>query len=305
MFRSNRALSLCTALVLVGCGGAGQGDPDAEVVVDVVDPDAVVTDFVAGGDRPATVHVPDAYDPREPMPLLLFLHGYGYTGDFYEEALNLTAQADARGFLYAHPTGTVDQDGEPFWSASSACCNFYGSDVDDSAYLLGLIDEVKATVNVDASRVLIMGHSNGAFMAHRLACDHADVISGIVTISGVVSSSCAPSEPVSLLHVHGTADTTVAFGGGSLAAPYLSATDSTELWAALNGCNVTPREVPGLIDADRTISGAETTVTIYDERCNAGGYAELWTVAGGPHAIQPTAAFMDGAIDFMIDHPKP
>ena len=41
------------------------------------------------------------------------------------------------------PEGTTDRDGRQFWNAGTVgCCNLYGSDVDDSAYLAGLITEI-------------------------------------------------------------------------------------------------------------------------------------------------------------------
>ena len=49
-------------------------------------------------------------------------------------------------------------------------------------------------------------------MAHRMACDHADAIAAIVSIAGATflnPDDCAPSEPVSVLQVHGTNDAVI------------------------------------------------------------------------------------------------
>jgi polyhydroxybutyrate depolymerase len=303
----NLATGVLVAL-LSACGGdgsaPGQLDDAQRDTVDDIDPDAVRDDFLVGGDRPAEVFVPRSYDPREPTPLLLFLHGYGYSGDWYEDALHIKDEASARGFLYSFPTGSVDPDGKPFWNAAAACCDFYGSGVDDSAWLRALIDEIKETVNVDHQRVFVMGHSNGAFMANRLACEHADAIAGVVSISGMVTSSCQPSEPVAVVQVHGTADGTVSFNGGYLAAPHMSATESVELWAALDGCNLRPRDEESRLDIDNSVAGAETKVTVYDDGCSPGGHAELWTVQGAGHVLAPSADFIPGVVDFLYAHPK-
>lgn len=267
--------------------------------------DPVVEDFIAGGDRPVNVHVPEIYDPDVPAPLVMFLHGYGFSGDFYENAMNITATSDARGFIYLYPDGTVDQDAKVFWNATSACCNFFGSTVDDSAYLRGLLEEVADTVNIDSARVYVMGHSNGAFMANRLACDHADLIAGIVSISGTAPASCEPSEPVSVMQVHGTVDGTIDYNGGFIAAAYLSARASTEQWAGLGGCSLTPRVEDEPRDVDVGVAGAETIVDVYDDGCTPGGHAELWTVEGAGHILQTSATFVDDAVDFLMNHPKP
>jgi polyhydroxybutyrate depolymerase len=39
------------------------------------------------------------------------------------------------------------------------------------AYLGAVIDDVAAHYTVDPKRFFVIGHSNGGFMAHRLACE--------------------------------------------------------------------------------------------------------------------------------------
>ena len=56
--------------------------------------------------------------------------------------------------------------------------------MDDSAYLSALIDQIKGTYAVDARRVYLVGHSNGGYMAYRMACDHADQLTAIVSLAG-------------------------------------------------------------------------------------------------------------------------
>ena len=46
-------------------------------------------------------------------------------------------------------------------------------------------------------------------MAYRMACQSADLIAGIASLAGATfldPSRCAPSQPVNILHIHGTAD---------------------------------------------------------------------------------------------------
>src|SRR5690606_28936935 len=125
---------------------------------------------VFGGERPVTLHVPPQYDPAEPMPLVVLLHGYRVSGVVQERFLKFAPQADARGFLYLYPDGTKNSQSLGFWNASDACCDFEGSGVDDVAYLIGLVHEVQEAYNVDPKRIYFMGHSNGGFMAYRMAC---------------------------------------------------------------------------------------------------------------------------------------
>ena len=192
------------------------------------------------GRGPVAVRVPPSYDPDVPTPLVFLLHGYGGNGDWQESYFQFLPLADEYGFLYLHPNGTVDQQGNRFWNATDACCDFYGSGVDDSGYLLALIDEIKAQLNVDPRRVFFAGHSNGGFMSYRMARDHPDTIAAIASLAGATfadSADCSAGSPVHVLQVHGTVDTVVLYEVGSLGVPYPGAVETVEQWARFGGCN--------------------------------------------------------------------
>ncbi|MFO0552276.1 MAG: PHB depolymerase family esterase [Polyangiaceae bacterium] len=282
-------------------GGGGQGGAGGEG-------GGPNLDFQAGGDRPVTVHVPPGYDPTTPAPLVVLLHGYGASGDLEDVYLDVSTAARDRGVVFAAPTGTPDLVGRAFWNATDACCNFDGLDVDDEGYLMGLVDEIAMTVEIDPKRVYFIGHSNGAFMSHRLACNHADRIAGIVTLAGALSTdltACEPSEPVSVLHVHGTADDTILFDGGVLdmsGIAYPGAEATIERWAEVDGCDPTPTSLEP-IDLDFGIDGAETTVTEWGN-CGSDTAVELWAIQGGGHI--PILGDFGGArfLDWLLTHPK-
>src|SRR5512135_1253101 len=118
---------------------------------------------VFGGNRPVTLQIPPSYDGSTPAPLLILLHGYGVNGAVEENYLGLSALVATNGVFLAAPNGLIDQTGSPFWNATDACCNFYGSTVDDVAYLRGLIRDISHDYKIDPKRVYLWGHSNGAF----------------------------------------------------------------------------------------------------------------------------------------------
>ena len=49
----------------------------------------------------------------------MMLHGYGVSASIEEAYLDITAQSDMQGFIYAMPQGTTDSTGNPFWTAAS------------------------------------------------------------------------------------------------------------------------------------------------------------------------------------------
>jgi len=292
-------------------------DTDTTDTTDTTDDagDTTVPGEVAPPDpaRPFEVFTPSSYDPSTPTPLVILLHGFGASGDIQEAFFQVQPLAEARGFLYVHPDGTTNQIGSQFWNATDACCGFQ-SEVDDVAYLTAIIDQVSAEKNVDPNRIYVMGHSNGGFMSYRMACELAGRVAAVASFAGATfadEDDCAPSEPVSVLQVHGTADETIAYDGGTtpiINGTYPGALESTAIWAAYNGCGTDPAATDATLDLLPDVTGAETSVQSYGD-CPAGVAVELWTMEGGPHV--PTLNFADGSrpmvegmVDFLLAHPK-
>ena len=260
-------------------------------------------------DRPFRLQVPRQYDPNVATALVVALHGWGAASNDFATRLALYSAADERTFLLALPEGTKDADDLQFWNATDVCCDAYGTNVDDSSYLSQVIDAVASRYTVDPGRVFVIGISNGGFMAHRMGCDHADQVAAIVSISGAQfadPSACAPSRAVSALEVHGTADDTVLFNGGSDAgAHYPSVHKTVAEWRVLDKCDVGPGTTTAPLDADSTLTGAETVRTSWSRGCVNGADVALWTVRGGGHVPEFTPDFTDAVLDWLIKHSRP
>src|ERR1019366_9548928 len=110
--------------------------------------------------------VPSGYTGA-PTPLVILLHGYSINGAEEDLYLGLRSVAESKTVLYAHPDGTMNPAGNRFWNATDACCDLYGSGVDDSTYLASLVAEIGTRYAVDPKRVYFMGHSNGGVMSLR------------------------------------------------------------------------------------------------------------------------------------------
>jgi polyhydroxybutyrate depolymerase len=258
--------------------------------------------------------VPASYDASQPAPLLLLLHGYSSRGAEIDGYLGLRAAADEHGFVTASPDGTVDDQGNQFWNATDACCNFDGSDVDDVGYVSGVIAEIQATLAIDPHRIAVVGHSKGGFMAYRMACERAEIVSSIVSLAGatfVDPEACNPSDPVSVAQVHGTADDTIRFEGGgpvsNVTRRYPGAMTTAQTWAAYDGCGAAPTVLPEKLDVDAVLTDgsdpAETTVAEWSG-CDTRSVVQLWTVEGGSHVPALTPAFADAVIRFLVEHPR-
>jgi polyhydroxybutyrate depolymerase len=248
---------------------------------------------VFGGDRPVNLQIP-AFSDGQLYPLVLILHGYGANG-FVQQAYFGLEDIVERGDAFAlAPDGLVDSGGRQFWNADDACCDFDNKNPDDVAYLGGILDDVMDAWPIDPAQVRVIGHSNGGYMAYRLACDRADVVTSIVALAGnAVSVPCTPAEPVHVLHVHGTADATVPFAG---------ATPSVDQWTTHNGCSGA-RSDEGTLDLDSAVDGAETQIST-TAGCPAGGAVELWTMNGSGHIPNLISPFDTNVSQWWAEHPR-
>lgn len=226
----------------------------------------------------------------ERLPLVVLLHGLGATGEQTVQQLDVVAFAQQKRFVYVAPDGMQDPTGRRFWNAGPACCDFFGTGVDDSARLRELIAHAVKQLPVDGRRVYVVGYSNGGFMAHQLACTHSEHVAAIVSIAGsgpVPQARCEPRDPVAVLEIHGDRDPIVPMKGGHLFGrselPKIAGLrDSLQPWTEHNGCSSEVRSSDKL-DLVPDVGGKETERAAFRD-CNKAP-VELWTVQGGAHYL--------------------
>lgn len=286
---------------------AGAGAHDAAVSIDVGH-DAPVGDDAGTGpvtigpaERPARLVAPTSV--TAPAPLLVLLHGYMATAAVEDGYLGVTRAAASRGLYVLLPDGTVDASGKRFWNAPG-CCDFGATGVDDVAYLTDLVHEAIATRPIDPSRVYFFGHSNGGFMSYQLACRASEEIAAIAVLAGSDvpgETDCVPTRPLSVLHLHGTADSTIPYAGGNVGlGPFPGAVALATRWSARAGCDPTPTD--DMIDIERTLVGAETTRSTYTG-CDTGLDVRLLTITGGSHIPSfANDAIGTEVLDWLLAH---
>ena len=218
-----------------------------------------------------------------------------------------------RGWLLALGHGNLDPVlNHWFWNGTDACCDLEGANPDDVGYVLGIIADIEKTYAVDPKRIFILGHSNGGFMTNRLACDFADKFAAVISLAGETyldQTKCAASAPIAYLQVQGDADMTVPYAGGhpegiSALPNAPGAIQTTQDWSAKNLCNPVADMSEPQIQLMTTSNGPDTTKIAYD-KCQANGWAELWTIHLGPHSPPFTPQWASDVLDFMQAHPKP
>lgn len=118
------------------------------------------------------VFVPSAHE-REPgrkLPLVLALHGYSCTGKLFAENSEWHVVAEKRDFFVIYPTAYPGEMGGrctplPLWN----CDQFAGeTGINDTGFLLHVLDEAEKIYPIDPVRIYAAGHSNGSAMTQRL-----------------------------------------------------------------------------------------------------------------------------------------
>lgn len=174
----------------------------------------VFTPLHAGSaERYSIVHVPKSYDAAKPAPLLLVLHGYSLDADTIEEFSGLSELSEKEGFIAVYPDGSLDAEEKRGWNAGAGFSERFRN-ADDDRYLVSLIEETEKKYCINRSRIYAVGYSNGGFMAHALAQRHPGLLAGI---GAVAASTSIPlpqlTSPVSVIHIHGLADSVVRIKG--------------------------------------------------------------------------------------------
>jgi len=272
-----------------------------------------------GRTRTYHVYVPTSLPADTPVPLLLALHGGGGWGQQFEKNSGYDGLAEANGFIVVYPDGIGSQpqgDQLRTWNGGDCCGLAARQDVHDVAFVDQLIDRLEAEHPIDAKRVFATGHSNGGILAYRLACELSDRIAAIgVQSSALEVDTCHPSQPVSVLHIHGTADQNIPIAGGigpnahSGVAFHVPLDGATTL-AAADRCPARPTTTHDPANADLTIRqwapcAAGTTVAFVEVA--GASHAYMGHDKGGSGKTGPVYQRLDSSLqiwNFLAQHPR-
>ena len=261
---------------------------------------AVKTSIMIGEDRPAELFLPSPDDSKESTGILINLHGYSGDSISQTNYTFLKESALAAGLAYVAPNGLKDGSGNRYWNASNACCDFAKSGVNDVEYIDGLIDEISNSYNLDKSRIYLFGHSNGHFMSYQYLCTSKYQVAGIAGLAGSMDldpGQCA-GKSAHVLHIHGDADATISYEGGSLfSQSYPSAKEVVKRWSTNNQCVAGSEKKTDVI---ASMAGLETTASLF--KC-ANGSLELWTLNGGVHVPVLDRGFADKVVSWLTLKP--
>ncbi|WP_229256146.1 extracellular catalytic domain type 1 short-chain-length polyhydroxyalkanoate depolymerase [Duganella fentianensis] len=247
--------------------------------------------------RKVLVHLPAGYDAARALPLVLAMHGGGgHAGLMAEDGrYGWLRQADESGFIVAFPNGASRLPGGRLatWNAGGCCGYARDQNVDDVAFLRAVVAEIKGRYRVDSARIFATGMSNGGMMAHRLACDAADLFRAVASVAGTdASAHCQPARPIAVLHIHARDDDHVLYAGGAgpqafrdrrSVMEFVSVPDTVARWVQRDQCR-------GPAQSVLQVAGA-SCVAYRD--CAAGARVQLCSTDTGGHSWPGPAAPID------------
>lgn len=148
------------------------------------------------GERSYHARLPDGWDGKSTLPVLLHFHGWGRQGPLIMKHGRIAGATKKLGVLLLAPNGRGRS-----W-------DFWNEDTDDVDFARSVIEDAAKRWPIDRAQIFVSGYSYGSAMAWRFACAQGSIINTLLAVSGSIpdqTETCADS--VNIRHVHGVKDT--------------------------------------------------------------------------------------------------
>jgi polyhydroxybutyrate depolymerase len=220
-------------------------------------------------------------------PAVVFLHGFGGSG---EGSLSSTGLVDA---LHARGYAVIAPDGLPRPDRTERGWAFHPDRPgprDEVAFLSAVADDAAARFGLDRGAMLLSGFSIGGSMTTYLACAAPAAFRAYAPVAGSFwrPHPAACSGPAALFHLHGWTDGTVPLEGRVLRSGIAQGDvfAALELWRRTDGCALRPDAFA--VRGDVQVRSWTT--------CGSGARLDFGLHPGG-HTVPP--GWADMAIDWF------
>jgi polyhydroxybutyrate depolymerase len=206
-----RVIGVVVAVVVAGFVGwhavSASGQPAAKTTasVKVATSTKAYSMTVAGLKRSYEVIAPVKALPKS-APVIVVLSGIGSTVPQEISRDDIVPYATANEAEIVYPAA-VDES----WNAIGCCGEAAATKVNDLAFLRALVAEVDPG---HARSVYVVGYSNGARMAYRVACDDPALFDGYAMVKGGPTPGCTLRKPVTLVQLASVDDPEVPYRPG-------------------------------------------------------------------------------------------
>ena len=219
------------SVLLIGCAAS---TPEITPTSEPIQDDASSFKYLEfeGSKRRYLIFTPKSYTGTENLPLVIYLHSYGWRPKQGMDYTMLNKVANTYNFIVVYPGALKN------WNSGIAENSQWPTrDVNDVGFIDALIDNLDSNYSIDLDRIYATGYSNGGFMAYKLACQLSHRIAAIASVGGVISTNtladCNPLRPMPVLEIHGTKDGWVPISG---LRGWESVDQTINYWTNFNNC---------------------------------------------------------------------
>lgn len=181
--------------------------------------------------REMLVYVPA--DLPEKAPMVISMHGASQDPNYQMNQTHWNEVADTAKILVVYPQGNGN-----FWDISGS---------GDVKFIETIMKTMQKKYHVDKNRIYISGFSMGGMMTYHCMTKLGSVVAAFGPVSGIPVDYRDPVvvRKVPIMHIHGTGDDVVKWGGAPnhAAGGYGRIDDYVKKWAAAEGCDVNHPEV--------------------------------------------------------------
>ncbi|GAB2916238.1 alpha/beta fold hydrolase [Rheinheimera gaetbuli] len=168
------------------------------------------TQLIQLGGRKYWLALPDNYQPANSYKLLLAFHHSGGRG---KEMQSLSQfEKISNDYIVAYPESEQVE-----WNEGCECNIAHRLGADDLGFTSNIIADIQQRHSVTPGEVYAAGFSQGGLFVQNLACNLPHAFKAVAVVAAPMSiqlaSSCAPTQPVSIMMVHGTADPVLPYNG--------------------------------------------------------------------------------------------
>jgi polyhydroxybutyrate depolymerase len=161
---------------------------------------------VRGQERSFLITVPASYVPHDPMPLVVAFHGRTNSNEQVRKYMGLDRELGKS--IIAYPAALKTTNGSFSWANPGD----KAQEIRDIAFFDAIVEKLAEDYCIDMDRIVVVGHSLGAWMANTVACVRGDVVRASATVGGdSVITTC--NGPAAAMIMHNPKDNLAPFSG--------------------------------------------------------------------------------------------
>ena len=253
------------------------------------------------------VFVPSTVNITDNVPLIIDLHGNTVTMQNQRILSEFDEIAEDNGVMAVWPQGHDNS-----WNAGYCCSTAGQMGLNDTGFILEMIDIIALNHPVDENRIYLTGWSNGCALSQKLANEHSYRFAAVACMSYYLLEDQHPDYlPIPIMEIHGLLDQIILYSNDAIHLPNTEAQEhgaiqNLLMWSDMNDCqgNLPNSNIPTTFYFIHSFTNCEngsevSLVTLYAADHNP--YEESFGVFNGNGGTVDTNGI---AWDFMSQYSK-